>query len=45
MEVTADKLAIYKATARRRWAQEQRQLADDYARAWGVARQAGTSLR
>lgn len=45
MQVTADKLAIYRATARQRWAREQRQLADDYDRAWGVARQAGTVLR
>jgi len=45
MQITAEKMAAYKATARRRWTQEQRQLAMMYERAWSVARQAGTVLR
>jgi len=45
MQITAEKMAVYQATARRRWTQEQRQLAMRYERAWSVARQAGAVLR
>jgi len=45
MQVTAEKMATYRTTARRRWAREQRQLAEYHERAWGVARQAGAMLR
>lgn len=44
-EVTPEEMALYQATARRRWEQEQRELAQRQERAWELARQAATLLR
>ena len=44
-EVTPEAMAAYRATARRRWAQEQQALARRQERAWEVARRAAALLR
>jgi predicted nucleotidyltransferase len=44
-QVTEDDMAIYRATARRRWAQEQQEMRQRRERAWALARQASSLLR
>lgn len=44
-QVTEDDMAIYRATARRRWAQEQQEMSQRRERAWALARQASSLLR
>jgi predicted nucleotidyltransferase len=43
--VTPEKMAVYRATARRRWEQEEQEVAARRERAWELARQAATLLR
>jgi uncharacterized protein len=42
--ITPEQMAVYKATARRRWQTEQRQRAEREERAWHLARQAANLL-
>lgn len=44
MQVAAEKMAAYLATARQRWIQKQHQLTQHQLRAWKVARQAEALL-
>ena len=44
-QVTEEEMAIYRATARRRWAQEQKEVVRRQERAWALARQAAALLR
>jgi len=44
-QVTKEEMAIYRATARQRWAQEQQEMIRRRERAWGLARQAAALLR
>lgn len=45
LKVTPEEMAVYRATARRRWVQEQRELAQRRERAWELARQAARLLK
>ena len=45
VHITEDETAVYRKTARRRWAQERQRLAERHEQAWMLARQAGALLR
>jgi predicted nucleotidyltransferase len=45
IQITAEQMMTYQATARRRWAEEQRRLMQRYEQAWALARQAAALLR
>jgi predicted nucleotidyltransferase len=45
LELTPEALAAYRATAQRRWEEEQRERARREERAWALARQAAVLLR
>ncbi len=45
LKVTPAEMAVYRATARRRWEQEQQELTQRQERAWELARQVATLLR
>ena len=45
LKVTPEKMAIYRATARRRWEQEEQEVAARREQAWELARQAARLLR
>ncbi|MBI1930796.1 nucleotidyltransferase domain-containing protein [Candidatus Poribacteria bacterium] len=45
VQVSQEKMAVYRATAQRRQAEQQRQLEQRRERAWKLARQAATFLR
>ncbi len=45
LKVTPEEMAIYRATARRRWEREQRELVQRRERAWELARRAATLLK
>jgi len=45
LEVTSDEMAVYRATARRRWEREQQELVQRRERAWEVAYRAATLLK
>ena len=45
LKMTAEEMAMYRATTRRRWQQEQQELAQRQERAWEVARHATTLLK
>ncbi|HBY94674.1 MAG TPA: nucleotidyltransferase domain-containing protein [Chloroflexi bacterium] len=45
LDITPEKMAVYRATARRRWEHRQQALARRRERAWDVARRAATLLK
>ena len=45
MQITKEDMQSYRATARRRWAQDQRRLGHHHQLAWSLARQAAGLLR
>ena len=45
MIITEHRMAEYKATAKKRWLEDQNELSTSYDRAWAVAKQAATILR
>jgi len=45
LEVSPEAMAVYRATARRRWEERQQELAQRRERAWQVARRAAVFLR
>jgi predicted nucleotidyltransferase len=45
LKVTPEEMAVYRATARRRWEREQQALAQRRERAWELARQAARLLK
>lgn len=45
LEISTEQMAVYRATARQRRQQKERQLALRYQRAWDVARQAAVILK
>jgi len=44
-EITPEEMAVYRATARRRWERERQALARRRERAWALARQAASLLK
>jgi predicted nucleotidyltransferase len=45
MQVSKQKMAIYKATAERRWQQEQQKLSSSYSQKWLIAKKAAEMLK
>ena len=45
LKITPEEMAVYRATARRRWQRQRQEMARRQARAWMVARQAAQLLK